>query len=128
MPVTIASWILLGAALAAGVLTAIPARADDGPVTMRLRGVYLDFAQQSDSIPPLGLPSDASTGKIHLDSSSFGFAGQLGFDYRLVDHWVGNIEVKDVTLKSDVTTDHRGRVSTVHLDPWLLGIGARYRC
>lgn len=220
---TTTSKILLGAALAAGALTAIPAQAEEGPFMMRLRGVYLDFAQKSDAIPALGVPSDAITvnkrwipdidfeyfftpswsselvltypqsqtvtveksalggptaigtfkhlpptltvkynfmpgqdfrpyvgigvnltfisdvsldrvpalnaitGNIHLDSSSFGFAGQLGFDYKFAEHWFGNVDVKYVTLKSDVTTDNQGKVSTVHLDPWLLGVGVGYR-
>jgi outer membrane protein len=60
---------LVGAALAAGTLTAIPAQADEGAFMIRLRAVYLDFAQKSDafSITPLGaegpinVPADAIT-------------------------------------------------------------------
>ncbi len=40
------------------VVTFSSARADDGPWEVRLRGVYLDPAQQSDAIPGL-LPQDA---------------------------------------------------------------------
>ena len=58
---------LVGAALAAGALTAIPAQADEGPFMIRLRAVYLDFAQKSDgfNLPITGgttpIPSDAIT-------------------------------------------------------------------
>jgi outer membrane protein len=223
MPIKVASKILLGAALAADALTAIAAQAEEGPLLMPLRGVYLDFTQKTDAIPALGVPSDAITitkrwiphidfeyfftpswsselvltfpqsqtatveqsalggptdigtfkhllptltvkynvmpgqdfrpyvgigvnrtfisdmrlgpmpalnaitGNIHLDSSSVGFADQLGFDYRFADHWLGNVDVKYVTLKSDVTTDNQGKVSTLRLDPWLPGIGVSYR-
>jgi len=50
--------LLAGAALAAGALTTLPAQADEGPFMIRLRAVYLDFAQKSDAIPALGLPAD----------------------------------------------------------------------
>ncbi len=41
--------ILVAAALAAGALTTIPAQAEEGPLMIRLRAVYLDFAQKSDA-------------------------------------------------------------------------------
>ena len=54
----------LFAALALSTLGAVvtfsPARADDGPWEVRLRGVYLDPAQQSNAIPGL-LPENAIT-------------------------------------------------------------------
>jgi outer membrane protein len=219
----VASKMLLGAALAAGAATALPAQSEESPFMIRLRGVYLDFAQKSDAIPALGVPSDAITvnkkwipdvdfeyfftpnwsselvltlpqsqtvtvqhsalggpteigtfkhlpptltakynlmpgrdfrpyvgigvnltfisdvslnqvpalnavtGNISLDSTSVGLAGQVGFDYRFVDRWFGNVDVKYVTLKSDVKTASFGTVSTLHLDPWLLGVGIGYR-
>lgn len=52
------SKLLVAAALAAGALTAIPAQAEDGPFLIRVRAVYLDFAEKSDAIPALGLPKD----------------------------------------------------------------------
>jgi outer membrane protein len=44
-----------GAALAAGALASMAAQADEGPLLIRVRAVYLDFAQKSDafSITPL---------------------------------------------------------------------------
>jgi outer membrane protein len=204
--------ILLTAAVAAGALASLPARADDGPFEIRVRAVYLDFAQKSDAIPSLNVPSDAITinkkwipdidleyfftpnwsselvltypqsqtvtvagvgdigtfkhlpptltvkynflptsdfrpyvgvgvnltiissvnlavpgvGPLDLDSSSFGVAGQVGFDYKVADHWFVNADVKWVQLSSDVKFDGT-KISTVHLDPWLLGVGVGYR-
>jgi outer membrane protein len=61
--------ILVAAALAAGALAAVPAQADEGPFMIRVRAVYLDFAQKSDafSVTPFGsdtavdIPKDAVT-------------------------------------------------------------------
>ena len=65
-------------------------------------------------------------GPLDLDSSSFGVAGQVGFDYKVADHWFVNADVKWVQLSSDVKFDGT-KISTVHLDPWLLGVGVGYR-
>jgi outer membrane protein len=198
-------------AAVAGILVAATARADDDPFMIRLRAVYLDFAQKSDAIPSLSVPSDAITvnkkwipdldleyfftpswsselvltypqsqtvsvagtdigtfkhlpptltvkynflpdqdfrpyvgvgvnltfisnvnlavpgvGALDLDSTSVGVAGQVGFDYKFADHWFGNVDVKWVQLGSDVKFDGT-KISTVHLDPWLLGVGVGYR-
>jgi outer membrane protein len=203
------------AALAAGIaaiLAAPAARADDDPFMIRLRAVYLDFAQKSDAIPSLGVPSDAITvnkkwipdldleyfftpnwsselvltypqsqtvsvnglgpigtfkhlpptltvkynflpdsvfrpyvgvgvnltfisnvnlavpgvGPLDLDSTSVGVAGQVGADFKVADHWFVNVDAKWVQLGSDVKFDG-SKISTVHLNPWLLGVGIGYR-
>jgi OmpW family len=43
------------------------------------------------------------------------------------DSGTGRIDVEYVTLKSGVTADNQGKVSTVRLDPWLPGVGVGYR-
>ena len=225
------SKILLGAALAAGALTAIPAQADEGPFMIRLRGVYLDFAQKSDAfilptdtagnvpiaadavtlnkkwipdidlewfftpsisselvltypqsqdvtvntpvgpvavgsfkhLPPtltvkynfmpdqafrpyvgvgvnltlfsdvnLAVPAVAGVQStpipLDLSSSSFGFAGQAGLDWKMVDHWFLNADVKYVQLSTDVKVKATGaKITKVSADPWLFGIGVGYR-
>ena len=211
--------LLVGAALAASALTAIPAQADEGPFEIRLRAVYLDFAQKSDAIPALGVPADAITVNkktipdidleffftkhfstelvltypqtqtvtvqgvgdigtfkhlpptltakwnfmpdsafrpyvgigvnltlissvnlavpavtgvvaspipLDLSSSSVGFAGQAGFDFKVADHWFLNLDVKYVQLGSDVKAGG-ATLTKVKLDPWLLGGGVGYR-
>jgi outer membrane protein len=60
--------IFVAAALAASALTAIPAQAEEGPLVIRLRAVYLDFAQKSDAFTvttdiagAVNIPADAIT-------------------------------------------------------------------
>ncbi|MBS0395113.1 MAG: OmpW family protein [Proteobacteria bacterium] len=51
--------ILVAAALAAGAVASTAAQADEGPFEIRLRAVYLDFAQKSDAAGEI--PADAIT-------------------------------------------------------------------
>ncbi len=224
--------ILLGAAVAAGALMSIPAQADESPFEIRIRAVYLDFAQKSDAfnLPITGgttpIPSDAITLNkkwipdidfeyfftpnwsaelvltypqsqdvtvnvpalgtsvavgsfkhlppvltakynfmpqsdfrpyvgvginltlfsdvnlqvpvvagveptaipLDLQSSSVGIAGQAGFDWKMVDHWFLNADVKYVQLSTDVKVKATGATITkVTADPWLFGVGVGYR-
>jgi outer membrane protein len=67
-------------------------------------------------------------GKLNLDSTSFGPALQTGFDYKIADHWYLNADVKWAKLSSDVKLAANGAtVSTVHIDPFLFGLGIGYR-
>jgi len=53
---------VLTTALAVGALASAPSYADgEGPFMVRLRAVYLDFAEKSDAIPALSVPADAIT-------------------------------------------------------------------
>jgi outer membrane protein len=63
---------------------------------------------------------------LSLNSTSVGVAGQAGFDVKLADHWFVNADVKWAKLGSDVKAGGN-TVSTVHLDPWLFGLGIGYR-
>jgi outer membrane protein len=66
-------------------------------------------------------------GALKLNSTSVGPALQTGFDYKLWDHWYLNADVKWFKLGSDVDLAGGARVSTVHIDPFLFGIGIGYR-
>ncbi len=66
-------------------------------------------------------------GELKLNSTSVGPALQTGFDYKLRDHWYLNADVKWFKLGSDVDLAGGTRVSTVHIDPFLFGIGIGYR-
>ncbi len=91
-------------------------------------GIGLNFTFISDvklSVPAAASPTGAAL-PLDLDSSSVGFAGQLGFDYKFADHWFGNVDVKWVQLGSDVKAGGT-TITKVKLDPWLLGVGVGYR-
>jgi outer membrane protein len=66
-------------------------------------------------------------GKLDLSSSSVGPAVQAGFDYKVGDHWYSNADMKWARLQSDVDLVGVGKVTTVHIDPFLFGIGLGYR-
>ena len=66
-------------------------------------------------------------GPLSIASSSVGLAGQAGFDVKVDDRLFVNVDVKYVGLGSDVTLASGQKVSTVRLDPWLVGVGLGYR-
>lgn len=64
---------------------------------------------------------------LQLDSSSFGGALQLGVDYKLDKNWMLNFDIKKVQISSDVKNASGTKISSVKIDPWLIGIGVGYR-
>ena len=63
---------------------------------------------------------------LDLDNSSFGFAAQIGFDYKLDDHWYASVDAKWINIESDVKAGG-ATVTKVKVDPLVIGIGAGYR-
>lgn len=61
-----------------------------------------------------------------LDHHSFGLALQAGVDFKLDKHWSINLDIKKVQIRSDVTISG-AKVSTVKVDPLLVGVGVGYR-
>jgi outer membrane protein len=67
-------------------------------------------------------------GALKLDSTSFGGAAQVGFDVKLDEHWFASVDAKYVMIRSDVKDAATGaKVTTVKVDPLLLGVGFGYR-
>ena len=66
-------------------------------------------------------------GKLDLNSTSVGPALQAGFDYRIAPNWYVNADLKWCLLGSDLDLVGVGKVSTVHVNPLLFGIGIGYR-
>jgi len=56
-----------------------------------------------------------------------GYALQAGMDYKLDDHWMLNADVKKIYLKTKATVGGPAATATVHLDPWVVGLGVGYR-
>lgn len=74
----------------------------------------------------------AGLGVSDIDfDSSFGFAGNLGFDVDIDDRWLFNIDLKYITISTDaeIQLDGGGVLDTldVDIDPWVIGIGFGYR-
>jgi outer membrane protein len=64
--------------------------------------------------------------KIKIDSDSWGYALQAGFDINLKDGWLINADVKYVTMDTDVKTRIGGnwmKIDSLDIDPWVFGIG-----
>jgi len=64
--------------------------------------------------------------KIKIDSDSWGYALQAGFDVNLKDGWLINADVKYVTIDTDVKAKIGGnwtKIDSLDIDPWVFGIG-----
>ncbi len=69
---------------------------------------------------------DLAGSKIKIDSDSFGFAAQAGFDINLKDGWLINADVKYVTLDTTVKLKTAGgwtKIDSLDINPWVVGIG-----
>jgi len=69
---------------------------------------------------------DDELGAAKLDNYSVGPAGQVGFDYKLNEHWSLNADVKKMVLRTDVTAGGT-KLTEARLDPWLYSVGLRYQ-
>ena len=65
-------------------------------------------------------------GKLDLESSSMGMAGQLGADIKLAPSVFLNVDVKKALLSSDVTLG-ASTISAVRIHPWLASVGLGFR-
>lgn len=69
---------------------------------------------------------DLLGGTTDLENSSVGGALQAGVDIKFDRHWSLNVDIKKLYIRSDVNTA-TGTISTVKVDPWLIGVGVGYR-
>jgi outer membrane protein len=65
--------------------------------------------------------------KIKVDSDSWGYALQAGFDINLKDGWLINADVKyitmDTTVKLNTPAGAWTKIDSLDIDPWVFGIG-----
>ncbi|GIK49371.1 MAG: outer membrane beta-barrel protein [Hyphomonadaceae bacterium] len=83
-------------------------------------GAGVNYTAFIDSDPPAGLSVDYD--------DSFGPALQLGFDYRLDEHWGVNFDVRRIWINTDVTIS--GAVNAtddVDINPWVVSTSVAYR-
>jgi outer membrane protein len=71
--------------------------------------------------------SDVSLGSgVTLDNNSWGGALQAGFDVKVAQNSYINFDVKKVYMKTDATSNGT-KISTINVDPLLIGIGYGFK-
>ncbi|MBC9205488.1 OmpW family protein [Roseomonas aerophila] len=68
----------------------------------------------------------AAISKVDVEDS-WGWALNAGVDYELSPHWAANIDVKKLFLRPDVSVNSGAIGARADLDPWIIGVGVRYR-
>ncbi len=104
----------LGTVAAAALVAAMafsPARADDGNWEVRLRGVYLDPANDSAAIPSLSVPDNA----IHINGK---WLPDLDFEYYFTPNWSAEL-VLTYPQSQTVTVSGTSIGTFKHLPPVL---------
>ncbi|MDF3024220.1 MAG: OmpW family protein [Alphaproteobacteria bacterium] len=71
--------------------------------------------------------SDPGTFNSVEYKNGFGYALQLGADYKLDQHWLLNADVKKIFLDTEVSVNNGAVRADVDLDPWVFGVGVGYR-
>ncbi len=64
--------------------------------------------------------------KLDVDTTSVGFAAQAGADFNVTSHWTINVDAKWLTIRPNMTSVGT-TVTTVKVDPWLIGAGVGSR-
>ena len=67
-----------------------------------------------------------TVGRLALDHDSFGLAVGAGFDVKVAKNVFLNFDVKKVQIRTDVSLNG-AKLSTVKVDPLLVGVGIGYR-
>ena len=67
-----------------------------------------------------------TVGELQLDHNSFGLALGAGFDIAIAKNVFLNFDVKKLQIRTDVKLAGT-TLSTVKVDPWLIGVGIGYR-
>lgn len=75
--------------------------------------------------------ADHKTGRSATDvsySNEFGYAFQIGVDYRIDNVWSLNADLKKVFVSTDIHVKIGTiRANGTDLDPWVFGIGVGYK-
>jgi outer membrane protein len=76
--------------------------------------------------------SEETTGALQGASlkldDSWGLAGQLGIDIDVAPNWFVNAELRYINIESDARVSGLGKIGTVEINPWVLGlnVGTRF--
>jgi outer membrane protein len=72
--------------------------------------------------------NDLANDTLYIKDNSWGGALQGGFDYALDKNWSLNLDVKYIWMDTDVHVRATGdKLGDLDINPWVFGIGARYR-
>ena len=69
---------------------------------------------------------DTALGTVSVDRASFGFAAQVGADYKLDKNWSLNVDAKYIQMDTDVKLGG-SKIGKLDLNPVTWGIGVGYR-
>ncbi len=64
--------------------------------------------------------------ELDIDSGSFGYAAQIGVDFPLSENMVFNIDLKYITIGTDVELGGES-LGEIDVDPFVLGFGVGFR-
>ncbi|WP_413769310.1 OmpW/AlkL family protein, partial [Vibrio vulnificus] len=65
---------------------------------------------------------------LRIDRSSFGWAAQVGADFQIAPKWFFNVDVKYVSIDTDIFVKGTGaKVTSLNIDPMLYSVGIGYR-
>jgi outer membrane protein len=84
-------------------------------------GVGVAFLSYFDAQPGGGILRQLSV------DSEVGAALQLGMDWRISDHWYGNIDAKKLFVSSQASVNDGAITSSGHINPFIVGLGIGYR-
>lgn len=79
---------------------------------------YTNFFSEKTTGPLEG--SDLSLG------DSWGFSGQIGFDYLMNDNWLFNLDARYIDIETKAKLDDSS-LGTVKIDPWVVAVNIGYR-
>ena len=83
---------------------------------------YTTFTNRSN------FPTAPINNTITVDSSSWGFVGQVGLDYMFDKNWGVNVDVKYITMATNInSTSGTVNLGKLTLNPWTPGIGIAYK-
>lgn len=82
---------------------------------------FFSVSEKGVLVDPLGVTLD-------VDSSSFGLAAQVGFDYMVTDQWFLNFDLRYIDIDVDAKIKEVPEINgTVNIDPVVYGIHLGYR-
>ena len=82
-------------------------------------GINYTVFSQRDNMTYSGTPS--------VESSSVGFAAQVGMDYMYTKNWGVNFDVKYIQIKTDVNHSTLGNLGELKLNPLVTSAGVTYK-